>query len=382
MSDQIIEDARCADVSEGRKLYGATCKVLILGGGVGGTYAALEFERILSQRILLRGPAIEVTLITRDNYFLFTPMLHEVAASDLELNAIVSPLRKLFRRVGTFTGNVDFVELSKRRIVVSHGFDGHKHELSYDHLIVALGSNSNFFGLPGVEEGALTIKTLEDAINLRNRLISYLEEANSECAAAQRQPLLTFVVASGGFAGVETVGGINDFVREAIRFYPNLNKQLVRTVLISSENFILPELGHRLGSYAHRKLTARGVEVITGARVQSLREGSVLLSDGAGSQQPHSYGQLETRLTLHSPTFQFTRTVEESRSTNILKSQVFQACGRWVTALWFPTAREDTILRPPSMHFARGAAQPVIFTQRSEVGQRGLFDIGHKADSP
>ena len=156
----------------------------------------------------------------------------------------------------------------------------HVHELSYDHLIIALGSSTNFFGLPGVQDAALTIKTLDDAIELRNRLITHLEEANSECAAGERQPLLTFVVVGAGFAGVETLGGINDFVRDAIRFYPNLTPEFVRTILVSSDEFILPELGSKLGAYAQRKLAARGVEIITSARVTGVRDGIVELSDG------------------------------------------------------------------------------------------------------
>jgi len=218
--------------------------------------------------------------VTRDNYFLFTPMLHEVAASDLEMNTIVNPLRKLLRRVKTFTGNIESINLERRCVAVTHGFDRHAHELSYDHLIVALGSSTNFFGLPGVQDAALTIKTLDDAIELRNRLITHLEEANSECAAGERQPLLTFVVVGAGFAGVETLGGINDFVRDAIRFYPNLTPEFVRTILVSSDEFILPELGRNLGVYAQRKLAARGVEIITSARVTGVRDGIVELSDG------------------------------------------------------------------------------------------------------
>ena len=251
------------------------CRVLILGGGFGGISAAIELERALGGR-----RDVNITLVTRDNYFLFTPMLHEVAASDLEMNTIVNPLRKLLRQVKTFTGNIETINLERRCVAVTHGFDRHVHELPYDHLIIALGSSTNFFGLPGVQDIALTIKTLEDAVELRNRLITYLEEANSECAAGERQPLLTFVVVGAGFAGVETLGGINDFVREAIRFYPNLTPELVRTILISSEEFILPELGSKLGAYAQRKLAARGVEIITRARVTGVRDGIVKLSDG------------------------------------------------------------------------------------------------------
>jgi NADH:ubiquinone reductase (H+-translocating) len=251
------------------------CRVLVLGGGFGGIYAAIELERALRGR-----HDIDITLVTHDNYFLFTPMLHEVAASDLEMNTIINPLRKLLRRVKTFTGNIETINLERRCVAVTHGFDRHAHELSYDHLIVALGSSTNFFGLPGVQDAALTMKTLDDAIELRNRLITHLEEANSECAAGERQPLLTFVVVGAGFAGVETLGGIHDFLRQAIDFYPNLAPEFVRTILISSEEFILPELGAKLGAYAQRKLTARGVEIFTSARVTAVHDGLVELSDG------------------------------------------------------------------------------------------------------
>src|SRR5262249_37086456 len=135
-----------------------SCRVLILGGGFGGTYAALEFERIVAHRT-----DVEVTLVTLDNYFLFTPMLHEVAASDLEMSAIISPLRKLLRSVKTFTGRIDAVKIDERKVVVVHGCDSHLHELSYDHLILALGSGTNFHEAATIEKNALTIKTLDDA---------------------------------------------------------------------------------------------------------------------------------------------------------------------------------------------------------------------------
>ena len=265
----------CAGAEESAESADRASRVLILGGGFGGIYAAIELERALRSR-----PDVCITLVTSDNYFLFTPMLHEVAASDLEMNTIVNPLRKMLRRVKTFTGNIETINLERRCVAVTHGFDRHAHELSYDHLIIALGSSTNFFGLPGVQDAALTIKTLDDAIELRNRLITHLEEANSECAAGERQPLLRFVVVGAGFAGVETLGGIHDFVREAIRFYPNLTPEFVRTILVSSDEFILPELGSKLGAYAQRKLAARGVEIITSARVTGVRDGIVELSDG------------------------------------------------------------------------------------------------------
>lgn len=250
-------------------------KILILGGGFGGIYAAMKLEKLMA-----RQPALEVTLVTRDNYFLFTPMLPEVAAGDLELNTIVNPLRKLLKRVKTFVGTIESLNLEGRRAAVSHGLDGHSHELSYDQLILALGADTNFFNLPGVEDCCITLKTLGDAVTIRNQLITHLEEANSECAAGERQPLLTFIVAGGGFAGVETLGGINDFMREAIRFYPNLRPEYLRFILVTPDEVILPELNQKLGAYAQRKLAARGVEIITHTKVSAMSHGVVELTNG------------------------------------------------------------------------------------------------------
>jgi NADH:quinone reductase (non-electrogenic) len=253
----------------------ATKKILILGGGFGGIYAALKLEKLLA-----RQPELEVTLVTRENYFLFTPMLPEVAAGELELNTIVNPLRKLLKRVKTFVGTIEAFNLEGRRITVSHGLDGHSHDLSYDQLILALGADTNFFNLPGVEDCCITMKTVDDAVTIRNQLITHLEEANSECAAGERQPLLTFIVAGGGFAGVETLGGINDFVREAIRFYPNLRPEYLRFILVTPDEVILPELNRKLGAYAQRKLAARGVEIITHTKVSAMSHGVVELTNG------------------------------------------------------------------------------------------------------
>src|SRR5438132_10495779 len=220
-------------------------RVLILGGGFAGLYAALEFER-------WKNSDIEVTLINRDNFFLFTPMLHEIAASDLDITNIVNPVLKMLRHVDFFAGDVESIDLKKRAVVVSHGFDHHTHTLVYDQLVLALGSVTNFFKLPGLEERALTMKSLGDAIQLRNRIIAHLEEADTECAAKDREALLTFVVAGGGFAGVETIGSINDFLKEALPYYPNLRSEMIRVVLVDPGEFVLPELGEQLGRYAGR----------------------------------------------------------------------------------------------------------------------------------
>ena len=249
-------------------------RIVILGGGFGGVYAALELMRAKPHRPL------QVTLVNRENFFLFTPMLHEVAASDLDLTHIVNPLRTLLKGVNLFHGEVESIDLEAKRVTVSHGGDHHHHDLPYDHLILGFGSVTNFFGLPGLAERAVTMKSLGDAIHLRNRVIAHLEEADFECGAHQREPLLRFVVAGGGFAGVETIGALHDFLDEAVRFYPNLKPESIRMTLVHPGEVILPELGPELGAYAQRKLIERGIDVRTKTRVTGVDAEGVTLSDG------------------------------------------------------------------------------------------------------
>lgn len=250
-------------------------KIVILGGGFAGLYAALELEKSLAG-----NPNIEVTLVNRENFFLFTPMLHEVAAGDLDLTNIVNPARKLLKHVSFFEGQVQKIDLDERRVTVEHGFDGHAHELPFDQIVLALGSTTHFFKLPGIEENALTMKSLSDAVKLRNRLIALLEEADTECSANARRDLLSVTVAGAGFAGVETLASINDFLRHSMRFYRNLSEEYLRLTLIHPGDVILPELSSRLGKYAQRKLEERGIEVLAHSRVTSYDGEVVELADG------------------------------------------------------------------------------------------------------
>jgi NADH dehydrogenase len=235
-------------------------------------YTALHLERML-------GTEVEITLVSRENFFLFTPMLHEVAASDIDITHLVSPLRALLRTTTVFIGEVVRIDCLSRHVTVTHGKEAHQHQLPFDHLVVALGSITNFYGLPGLERHALTMKTLGDAIHLRNEVIAAMEQADGECTAGGDEPL-TLVVVGGGFAGVETVAGLNDFVRDGLRFYRRLTPKRVRMVLIHAGSVILPELGETLGRYAQQQLAKSGVEIVTNAKVAELSAEGVRLSDG------------------------------------------------------------------------------------------------------
>ncbi|RKH00854.1 NAD(P)/FAD-dependent oxidoreductase [Corallococcus sp. CA053C] len=252
-------------------------RVLILGGGFAGVYAALHLERRLGRR-----DDVEVTIVSRDNYFLFTPMLHEVAASDLNASAIVTSLRKLLPHLSFVEGDLTGLDLQSKTATVAHGgLDGHSHTLTYDHAVLAMGSETNFFGKSGPRDYTLTMKTLGDAMLLRNCLIDRLEEADADCmTAGGRSHVVTFVVVGGGFAGVETAGAINDFIHGALPFYPNIQHANVRVMLVHGGKEVLPELGEDLGAYTRKKLIEHGVEVRTGIHVQDVTEAGVVLPDG------------------------------------------------------------------------------------------------------
>ena len=251
-------------------------KIIIAGGGFAGLTAATYLDKRLACR-----DDIEVVLINRENFILFTPMLHEVAAGDLAPSDIINPLRRILRRVKIVQADVQAIDPHSRRIRCSGGVAQVDLELEFDHLLLALGSETNFFDLPGVSDWAVTMKSLSDAALLRNQVIALLEEAILQDDPAVRRQLLTFVIAGAGFSGVETAGAINDFAREAAAYYPDLSEELVRVVLVHPGQFVLPELGEALGTYAERKLRERGVEVIASVLVEAYNDGSLVrLSNG------------------------------------------------------------------------------------------------------
>jgi NADH dehydrogenase len=250
-------------------------RIVIAGGGFAGLYAA----RYLDKRLARRSD-IEVTLVSRENFILFTPMLHEVAAGDLSPSDIVNPLRRILRHVNVVEAEIEAIDADARTIRCLAGVRDVEIELQYDHLLLALGSETNFFNMHDVRDWAVTMKNLTDAALLRNRMVRVLEEASLRGNEVWRRELLTFVVAGGGFAGVETVGAINDFVRETAKVYPSLGEENIRVVVVHPGQFLLPELGEELGEYAERKLRARNVEVIKGARVSGYDGSLVRLSDG------------------------------------------------------------------------------------------------------
>jgi NADH:quinone reductase (non-electrogenic) len=254
-------------------------RIVILGGGFAGMRTAECLEEKLRTDF-----SISIALINETNALLFTPMLAEVAGSSLEPSHISTPLRSALHRTEFMRGVVTAVDLEKRLVIVdaNASTDGTsaRQEVPYDHLIFALGSISNYLGMTNIEKFAFNFKSLLDAIRIRNHVIEMFESADLEPDPAVRSSLLTFVIAGGGFAGVELAGALNDFAHGILADYPKLQPNELRTVLVHARDRILPELSESLARYAQEKMELRGVTFRLNTRIVDARPGVVLLSDG------------------------------------------------------------------------------------------------------
>jgi len=254
-------------------------RIVILGGGFAGMRTAESLENQLQD-----DSAVSITLVSDTNALLFTPMLAEVAGSSLEPSHISTPLRSSLHRTEFIRGRADKIDLEGRRVILEGERvpDGSKppREIRYDHLVLALGSVSNYLGMENIEKVAFNFKSLLDAIRIRNHVIEMFERADRESESVLRSTLLTFVIAGGGFAGVELAGALNDFAHGILADYPNLHPQDLSVVLVHSRDRILPELSESLARYAQIRMESRGVIFRLNTRVRDANFSGVVLSNG------------------------------------------------------------------------------------------------------
>jgi NADH:ubiquinone reductase (H+-translocating) len=247
--------------------------VLILGGGFGGLYAARKLERALPPH------AAKVTIVSDVNFMLYTPLLPGAAAGTLEPRHVVVPLREHLSRTDLLLGQVTGADPDRKQVSVTTA-EGDERTLSYDHLIVALGSISRALPIPGLKEHAVGFKTLPDAIALRNQIVQSLERAESVDDEAARRALLTYVFVGAGYAGLEGLAELQDFAADVVDLYPRSRVHGLRFILVEARDRVMPEISADLAAFANAELRRRGVEIRTSTTVERISADSVELSDG------------------------------------------------------------------------------------------------------
>jgi NADH:ubiquinone reductase (H+-translocating) len=260
-------------------------RILILGGGFGGIEVLRQLQKAFQDDV-----GVDITLVSRDNFFLFTPMLPEVSSGMIETRHILTPVRTFCKRAKFYEASVESIDLKNKNVVIAHAIGNQtypinyrSHSLKYDYLVLALGGKTNFFGMTEVANNALTMKSIGDAIVVRNHVISMLEQADVEHEDLMlRRSLMTFVIVGGGFSGVEAAGELNDFVRESIEhFYHNLDRMDARVILVNSGGRILPEVTEDLAQFALQQLRKNGVEIMLNTRLIDATQDSVKLNNGS-----------------------------------------------------------------------------------------------------
>jgi NADH dehydrogenase len=246
-----------------RRAHGGT---LIAGGGYAGSLAARRLGR--------RG----ATIVSPENFMLFTPLLPEAASGTLEPRHVVVPLRMMCPHAELIVGRITALDTDRKSVTVE-AIDGSL-EVAYERLVLALGSISRTLPIPGLAEHGRGFRDLVDAIELRNQVLRQIEAADAALTPEDTARHLAFVFVGAGYAGVEALAELSDLVRDALRYYPRLRTAPQRWVLVDAAPRILPEIPTRLGEYAARQLVGRGVEIHVSTRLESADEQGVFLSDG------------------------------------------------------------------------------------------------------
>ncbi len=250
-------------------------KIVVLGGGFGGIYTAMRLEALQRKK-----DDFEIILINRENYFVYQPMLAEVVGGTIGLLDAVNSIRKLLPRTKLYIREIEFVDPKSKKVILYPKYDHRPTEISYDHLVIGLGNVTDFRGISGLHEHALSFKNLADSINIRNQLIDVIEAADIEKDPEKKQQLLTFVIGGGGYSGTEVVAEINDYARKLAKDYRDIDPKKIRVVLVHSKHRLMEkELSENLSRYAEKLLKKRGVEIRFGCRLVSASPNEAILDN-------------------------------------------------------------------------------------------------------
>lgn len=257
------------------RINAAKHRVVILGGGFAGVYTAKYLTEMLGKRT-----DVHVELLSEENYFVFQPLLPEVAAGGVNANHVVNPIRDIVPKAQFRWSKVQRVDVKTKIVYAAQGEGKELVAVPYDHLVFGLGKVSDFSSMPGVEQHALAMKDLDDAFVLRNHVYRCLELADVEDEPAEKEALLTFVVAGGGFSGVETIGELSEMLQKVVKQFNNIELHEIKLILIHSRDMLLQEMPEVLSKKAEEILRKRKIDIRLKVRVRAASPLAVYLNNG------------------------------------------------------------------------------------------------------
>jgi NADH dehydrogenase len=354
-------------------------RILIVGGGHVGFYAALRLSRKLGRR------EAEVTVVDPQPHMTYQPFLPEASAGNISPRHSVVPLRRGLPRCHILSGSVEKIEHA-RKVATVAPIIGPVREVEYDHIIAVPGSVSRTLPIPGLRENAVGFKTIGEAIYLRNRVLEQLDVAATTSDSETRRRALTFVFIGGGYAGIEALAELEDMARDALKYYPELRAEDMHWMLIEMSQRILPEVGRDLGAYAAEQLISRGLDIRLGTKLESCVDGVVKLSDG------DSYAAdtiVWTAGVKANPTLDKSDLPrdEKGRVTCLPTLQVHDADGKVVEGAWSAgdcaavpdlTADEPGTLTGPSAQHAVRQAKVLADNLIAVIRGRAVHNYKHK----
>ncbi len=334
-------------------------RIVIVGGGFAGIRLAGQLERTL--------PAdCEIVLLTKENFITYNPLLPEVVGASLLPGHVVAPLRQMVKRASVRMVSVTDVDLETRTVAYAGEGSG---MLEFDHLVIACGQVANLDLVRGMEKFALPLKTLGDALFLRNRVIVRLEHADLQPDREARGWLTRFIVLGGGFSGVEVAGGLVDFLNSALKYYPRIVRDEVKVQLVHSGDHLLPELSPSLGDFAKRRLEMRGIEVILNARAARVDDRAVQLSNGdllTGGTVICTIGSAPNPLLESLPVNKIKGRIEVAPDMSVPGQVGLWALGDCAAV---PNARDSSI-SPPTAQFADRQARALAVNIAASIAGR------------
>ncbi|MBF0488178.1 MAG: FAD-dependent oxidoreductase [Nitrospirae bacterium] len=249
-------------------------RILILGGGFGGIYTAMELSKSIARR---SSGDVEISMVNKENYTVYTPMLGEVISGSLSPLDVSIAIRDLCPHINLFVQGVEHIDFDRKAVITSVNSSSVKNEIPYDHLVLALGLEDNFSIVRGLSDHGFHFKNVADALILRYHIIAMLEQADTEKDTAKRRKMLTFVVAGGGFSGVEAIGEMNDYVRGAARRYNNINDDDIKMILLHGYERILPEFPPSLSDYAYNILKKNKIDIRLNVFIEAVTDDGAVL---------------------------------------------------------------------------------------------------------